>query len=82
MRGSIVDIVPLFPNGANEFGFAIGEVAEWDVGASTNAINIGGGDVSNVEYIGVVDSSITIGSLVGLIRHRSKYYILGAIKEI
>jgi hypothetical protein len=82
MPSSIADLVELFPQEkADAVGFAQGVVVEWDLTLHTNLINVHGAEIPNVQYLGVLDTSIDVSSVVGLLRYRSTYFILGRIKE-
>ena len=83
MSSSIADLVSLFPpDGAAEVGFRQGVVEVWNPAGNTNIVNVGGTLIPDVLYLGIVDSSIGVGSVIGLLRYRSTYFILGRIREI
>lgn len=63
-----------------ELGFHQGRVLDWDAAAGTNRVEVGGNVMVNLA--GIVSSDNLVlhsGDLIGILRFRSTYFILGRI---
>lgn len=83
MSSSLSDLTPLFNQaGMSELGFRQGVVVAWNPVAHTNLVDVGGVEIPNVLFLGVIDPAIDVGSVIGLLRYHSTYFIIGRIGEI
>lgn len=65
-----------------ELSFRQGIISAWDAAAGTNTVHVGGTNIHNVAVLVTGDSLVLgVGDLVGLLRFKQTYFILGRITE-
>lgn len=65
-----------------EIGFHQGVVVEWDTVGNTNSILVVGSLIENVSILSAGAIMIGVGDVVGLLRVRTQYFILGRISTM
>lgn len=78
---SAADLVPLLlaADAGGEIGFRQGTVVAWDSTSGANTINVGGTDLTNLPVLAASAITLAPGDVVGVLRTRSSWMILGAI---
>lgn len=74
------DLVPLLA-GASEadVGFRQGKIVAWDAQTGANTVELGGQQFTDLPVLSASGISLSVGDVVGLLRYRSTYLILGRI---
>lgn len=68
------------PKTAGDLGFHSGTIVAWDATTGENTIAVAGGTVNDVPVLSTSDSILLIeGDVVGLLRFKTTYFILGRI---
>lgn len=82
MQGA-ADLAPIIAaaqQGTPDVGFRQGTVISWDSSTSSNAVEIGGVVVRDLTVLNLGDFTILQpGDVVGLLRYRTTYFILGRV---
>lgn len=75
------DLTPLLQqSGRPDLGYRQGTIEAWDATAGTNTVNVAGTLLANLPILGALDAmSMQAGDVVGVLRVRSQYFILGRI---
>lgn len=78
---AIDDLAPLLrPNGTPDVGFRQGTVEAWDEATGSNSVNVAGVSISDVPVLNLGEFTLLQpGDVVGLLRFKSTYFILGRI---
>ncbi|PRX48689.1 hypothetical protein B0I33_104507 [Prauserella shujinwangii] len=67
-------------SGGGDIGFHQGVVTAWNASTGENTLTVAGGVVNNVPVLTTADSiMLNVGDVVGLLRFKSTYFILGRI---
>lgn len=80
------DLAGLLPPPGTEehdLGFRQGVIRTWDLGTGANTVDVGGATVSNLPVLS--ESGLVVlypGDIVGILRVRSQYFILGRITTV
>jgi hypothetical protein len=70
----------LVPQGESDLGFHQGVVVTWDSTTNENTILVGGVEIPDVPALSIGDSiMMSAGDVVGLLRFKSTYFVLGRI---
>lgn len=63
-----------------DLGFHQGVISAWNSITGENTINVAGGTVTNIPVMSTADSiMLAVGDVVGMLRFKSTYFILGRI---
>jgi hypothetical protein len=75
------DLAPLFARRrSDEIGFRQGTVIAWDASSGTNQINVAGAVLDDLPILGGLEATtVEAGDIVGVVRIRSQFFVLGHI---
>lgn len=74
------DLAPLLAKpGVPEVGFGQGVLLSWDSTSGSNTVQLGGATLTDLPMLAASTIQLAAGDVVGLLRVRSQYFILGRI---
>jgi hypothetical protein len=78
---TISDLTSLFPQPTSaDLGFRQGKIVTFDAVTGENSVNVGGTIIENVSLLNITGATLLQpGDIVGLLRSRTQYFIMGRI---
>lgn len=77
------DLVPLLATASEaDVGFRQGRIVTWDAQTGANTVELGGQQFTDLPVLSASGISLSAGDVVGLLRYRSTYLILGRINQV
>lgn len=79
MRSANLAPLILAAAGGGELGFRQGTVVSWDPDTGENTIRVGGSDLADLPVLSASAITLAPGDVVGILRYRSSWMILGSV---